>query len=456
MNFKNVGVIGAGRWGGWLAYYVAKYKQIPATIYGRASSKDFEELQKTHKNEYLVMPDNVFYTTDLTELLKNDFIIISVPAQNLRDLCKELNGYDLKGKTFLLAMKGLEKTTSKRLTQVFNEEVKQKDIGLAVLVGPGHVQDYVKEIPSCMVIDSDNDDTKKEAVDFMNSQLIRIYYGTDLIGTEIGAALKNVVGIAAGILDGLNWSGLKGALMARAPVEVGRFISHFGGNEKSAYGLAHLGDYEATLFSPHSRNRAWGESFAKGKKFDKLAEGVDTLKAVYSLKDKIDLPISRVLYETINSGKDPKQQINSLFNRPQREEFIKDNANCKMKKPYVRVIIKNEKSEYLLMLSKENGLWNFTGGKIEDDEDAIFAGIREAKEELNLTPSNLRLLYLGEVAFPKKLRQAHYYMADADLSVIKNMEPNKCEKFGFFSIDEMKKLPLSPSVKFILENDLLK
>jgi glycerol-3-phosphate dehydrogenase (NAD(P)+) len=179
----------------------------------------------------------------------------------------------------------------------------------------------LKKIPSCVVIDSDDEQIKTEISDYMNSDLIRVYYGTDLIGNEIGGALKNVIGLAAGILDGLNWHGLKGALMARAPVEVGRFIKHFGGNPMSAYGLAHLGDYEATLFSPHSHNRQFGEGLAKGQKFEKLAEGVYTLKAIYALRDKISMPICEMLYEVVYNKKDPKEAINALFDRPQKHEF---------------------------------------------------------------------------------------------------------------------------------------
>ena len=179
---------------------------------------------------------------------------------------------------------------------------------------------YLNKIPSCVVIDSAEEETKHKVADYMNSNLIRAYYGSDLIGNEIGAALKNVIGLAAGILDGLNWAGLKGALMARAPVEVGRIIEFFGGQAKTAYGLAHLGDYEATLFSPHSHNRAYGEAWAKGEKFEKLAEGVPTLKAVYALRGELEIPLCTALYHVIYEGADPKEEIKQLFHRPLRTE----------------------------------------------------------------------------------------------------------------------------------------
>lgn len=321
-KFKNTTVIGCGRWGGFLGYYIAKYKKSNVLMFGLENDPSYQSLIKTGRNDYVEMPENVSYTTDLNQALKNDFIVISIGCQGLRKLMQNLNQFDLNGKTFLLAMKGLEESTGKRLTQVVEEETKnQSGVTVSVLLGPGHVQDYLNEIPSCVVIDSNSEVAKKEIADFINSNLIRTYYGTDLIGNEVGAALKNVIGIAAGILDGLKWSGLKGALMARAPVEVGRIIQYYGGNPKSAYGLAHLGDYEATLFSPHSHNRAYGEKLVTGPKFEKLAEGVATLQAVYNLKDQIDLPICTILYNAVYKGNDSKTQINKLFKRPIKNEF---------------------------------------------------------------------------------------------------------------------------------------
>lgn len=321
IDFSKISVIGCGRWGGFLAYYVARYKQAQTIIFGLETDPAYQSLVKTGNNGYLTMPENVSYTTQMADIMDNQFFIISIGCQGLRGLCRQLNQYDLRGKRFLLAMKGLEESTGKRLTQVFNEEITQPDVTVSVLLGPGHVQDYLAEIPSCVVIDSQDEMSKHEIADFMNSSLIRTYYGSDLIGNEIGGALKNVIGLAAGILDGLKWPGLKGALMARAPVEVGRIIAHFGGNPMSAYGLAHLGDYEATLFSQHSHNRAYGESIVNGPRFEKLAEGVPTLKAVYNLRSQIDLPICSHLFNVIYNNHSPKDEIEQLFDRPNKDEF---------------------------------------------------------------------------------------------------------------------------------------
>jgi len=322
---KDISVIGAGRWGAFLAWYAANYckdRIRNVLMYDLKDSPNFIELRDTRKNEYLSLTDNMFLFEDVKDLMVNDTFIISIGCQHLRSLAKQLNGYDLTGKTFLLAMKGLEESSGKTLYDVFKEEIKQ-DIHVAVLSGPGHVQDYMKGVPSAAVIDSDEEVTKDYLIKLLQSDLIRFYYGSDLIGDQIGAALKNPIGLAAGLLDGLGWYGLKGALMARAPIEVGRYIKYFGGNPMTAYGLAHLGDYEATLFSSYSHNRTYGERFAKGEKFGKLAEGVPTLKAVKMISDEkgIDMPICQALYKVIYENADIKSTIKSMFERDLKKEF---------------------------------------------------------------------------------------------------------------------------------------
>ena len=320
---KEISVIGSGRWGTFLAWYMANYCNMDRVrIYSKPDAPDFIELKETRKNPYLTLTDNMTLHEKIEDVLVNDFIIISIGCQHLRTLAKELNNYNIEGKIFVLAMKGLEEPNAKILSEVMREEITQK-IHIATLGGPGHVQDYMKKVPSCAVIDSDEQEVKDKVIRVMQSELIRFYYGADFIGNQVGAALKNVIGIAAGILDGLEWYGLKGALMARAPVEVGRFIKHFGGNPMTAYGLSHLGDYEATLFSKHSHNRMFGEMFAKGENFGKLAEGYFTLKAVKNIADKenINMPICQSLYKAIYEGADVTQTIRAMFERELKQEF---------------------------------------------------------------------------------------------------------------------------------------
>ena len=318
-----ISVLGCGRWGSCIAWYLDKIGHDVISC-GLADAPELIELKNTHKNSYLTYPKSIEVTSDLTRAVEHaEVIVISISCQHLREYMKDIAKNNLDGKIIVLCMKGVEVTTGKRLSQVVADFVDEKKTPIAVWVGPGHPQDYVKGIPNCMVIDSNNEKVKAMLVDSFTSELIRFYYGTDLIGSEIGAAAKNVIGIAAGILDGLNYSSLKGALMARGTREIARLIKALGGNEMSAYGLCHLGDYEATLFSPWSHNRKYGEDFAKGIKYDKLAEGVMTSKALMKLASQynVDLPIVGSVYRALFEGYSVKEQLDSLFVRKVKKEF---------------------------------------------------------------------------------------------------------------------------------------
>ena len=219
-------------------------------------------------------------------------------------------------------MKGIEVETGKRLSEVV-AECGVDENNIAVWVGPGHIQAFTKGLPNCMVIDSKNKVLVKYLADNLRGNLIRFYYGDDIIGSEIGAAAKNVMGIAAGMLDGGGYTTLKGPLMARGAREVARLIKALGGNEISAYGLCHLGDYETTLFSEYSNNRKFGEMYVKGEPFTKLAEGVSTAKAMHELgvKYNVDLPITNAVYNILYNKKDPMKEFLNLFSRSTRKEF---------------------------------------------------------------------------------------------------------------------------------------
>ncbi|MCR5438886.1 MAG: NAD(P)H-dependent glycerol-3-phosphate dehydrogenase [Selenomonas sp.] len=318
-----VTVLGCGRWGTFHAWY-ADFIGHDVMLWGRKGSKHLQELKDTRKNEYLELPESVALTDDLSAAVDYaDVIVISISSQQLRSFGAQLKALgNLAGKRFVLCMKGLEIGTGKRLSEVFHESV-GTEVPVAVWVGPGHVQDFIQKIPNCMVIASDNMDLTKELVDSFSSSLIRFYYGEDLLGTEIGAAAKNVVGLAAGMLDGFGYGSLKGALMARGTRELSRLIEKMGGDKMTIYGLSHLGDYEATLFSPHSNNRRFGEDLIIGKPFAKLAEGVYTVEALMELSEKyqVELPISATVYEIVHHHKDPKEQLTQLFLRQTKSEL---------------------------------------------------------------------------------------------------------------------------------------
>ena len=314
-------VIGCGRWGSLITWYLDSIGHT-VTLYGRKTSKTMERFLQERKNDLLELPESIHLTTDIAAAKEAEVIVISVNSQGLQGLMDELKPLDLTDKIFVLCMKGIEIASGRRLSQVVNDNMDFSN-EVAVWLGPGHVEEFYQGIPNCMVIDSNNQKVKELLVEEFSSDLIRFYYGQDLIGSEIGAAAKNVVGIAAGLLDGAGLSSLKGALMARGAREVARLIHAMGGNELSAYGLCHLGDYEATLFSPHSHNRMFGECFIKGQPYTQLAEGASTVKALIRLGQEygVDLPICHVVDSVLYHNMQPDQALNSLFSRSVKGEF---------------------------------------------------------------------------------------------------------------------------------------
>lgn len=320
----NITVIGCGRWGSLITWYLSSRRGHDLTLYGRPSSARMKQLLAERRNDLLTLPDEVRLSTDLADCLTPacEVVVISVGAQGLRTLMEEMTAYDLSRKTVVLCMKGIEAATGKRLTEVAAEYL-PPTTRVAVWVGPGHVQEFYGGIPNCMVIDSEDEDTKKRLVEAFSGELIRFYFGTDLIGSEIGAAAKNVVGIAAGMLDGAGLTTLKGALMSRGTREIARLIAAMGGSELSAYGLCHLGDYEATVFSKFSHNRAFGEAFIKGEPYTELAEGYATVRALTLLGRSyaVDLPICTAVYRILYEGADPKEELDTLFGRELKTEF---------------------------------------------------------------------------------------------------------------------------------------
>lgn len=317
-----ISVLGCGRWGSFISWYLVSHGHS-VTEWGTAGNNSFEVLKQTGKNEYVELDKRINLTSDLKYAVEvSDVIIISISSQGLRSFMQRIVRFDVSKKVFVLCMKGIEVDTGKRLSEVLTDVGIESD-KIAVWVGPGHIQAFTSGQPNCMVIDSTNYELVKTLSDNFRSELIRFYYGDDLIGSEIGSAAKNVMGIAAGMLDGGGYTTLKGPLMARGAREISRLIKAMGGNELSAYGLCHLGDYETTLFSPYSNNRKFGEQFVKGEKFTKLAEGVSTSKALKLLgeKYKVDLPITNAVYSILYQNVEPMQAFLTLFSRSARKEF---------------------------------------------------------------------------------------------------------------------------------------
>jgi glycerol-3-phosphate dehydrogenase (NAD(P)+) len=313
-----VTVVGCGRWGSFLAWYADRLGHA-ATLYGREDSFHLRALRETRTNGLVTLPERVTLSVDLQA--GADAYLISIGSQGLRAFLGEQRNA-LLGAPLVLCMKGLEIGTGKRLTEVV-ADVLGAEQPVAVWIGPGHVQEFVRGVPNCMVIDSADEALTALLVDAFSGELIRFYFGRDLIGNELGAAAKNVVGIAAGALDGLGLGTLKGALMSRGTREVARLIAAMGGNELSAYGLCHLGDYEATVFSPYSHNRRFGECAVTGEPYAELAEGYYTVKALLALEAStgVELPICRAVYQLLYERLDARTALDGLLRRSLKMEF---------------------------------------------------------------------------------------------------------------------------------------
>lgn len=318
----NTTILGCGRWGTFIAGYLDSLGSS-TMLWGRPGSVHLEQLSSAGKNDYVSIPSSVSLTSSLeTAMNHSKTFFISIDSMGLRSLAENISKFHRPDNRYILCMKGLENKTGLRLTQIM-ESVLGDDVQTAVWVGPGHVENFTNNIPSAMIIDSKNKKLTYEIADYLTSPLIRFYYGEDIIGTEIGAASKNVVGIAAGMLDGLGQTSLKGALMARAAREYSRLVAAMGGNSETVYGLSHLGDYEATLFSKFSRNRCYGENFALRKSYSLMAEGVSTVKSLMALSRiyKVELPISETVYSILYEDLDIPDGLDNLFVRPLKHEF---------------------------------------------------------------------------------------------------------------------------------------
>ena len=325
---KRISIIGCCRWGSFIGWYLNEIGHT-VSIYGREKSMNLQRLMDTRKNDYLEFDESITFTYDIETVKNSEIIVISIGAQTLSHVIKQLSELHITGKIIVLCMKGIEISTGRRLTQIVDDGLDHSN-KVAVWLGPGHPQEFSKGIPNCMVIDSNDELIKKELIRNFSSKLIRFYFGNDLVGNEVGATSKNIIGIAAGMLDGLGMSTLKGALMSRGTREIGRLIVGMGGNESSVYGLCHLGDYEATVFSEYSQNRAFGENIVYKKEYSKLAEGYFTVKALRNLGKNygIELPICEAVYQILYCEAEPSSILEMLFARNLKMNFRTSETIC--------------------------------------------------------------------------------------------------------------------------------
>lgn len=318
-------ILGCGRWASFHAWYQVEKLHNEVLMWGRAEDPFFIQLINTKKNDYINMPQTLHYSTDLQVSFDfADTIIISISAQAMQEFSKKIGQLAPQNKTFVLCMKGIDQNTGERLSQILRKNIDDSN-HICVWVGPGHIEDLTAGQPNVMIIAGDDKKAVKSLINMFESPLISILRSDDLIGVEIGAAAKNVIGIAAGFLDGLGKSSLKGALMARGCYEVSQLIEKMGGNKMTAFGMSHLGDFEATLFSKNSHNRRYGEEYIQNHLLEGIgtAEGVGTSKALYQLSRKygIYMPITNTIYGILYLKADRNNVVYDLFKVATHKEF---------------------------------------------------------------------------------------------------------------------------------------
>lgn len=323
-------IFGAGAWGTAVAIHLARLGHYVYLVPRR--EEQVVQLRADRQNKrYLAglsFPDNLNITQEVDAPLADaDLVMFGCPTKGLRATCRSVASKRFKRSVVAITLcKGLEADTFKRPTEIVGEEL--KDVCLACLSGPTYAREFAENKLSAMVLGCSNDEAGKAAQQWINGGRVRIYRTTDLIGVELGGSLKNIYSIGAGIVDGLGLGdNAKAAYFTRVLSEMSSVGSFLGGREKTFYGLSGLGDLLATGQGKWSRNRVFGESFAKGDALEILTnngttvEGYVALHGVFNLiKDKLEAPILSALYNSLYEQKPLEGVIEALMQRSLKVE----------------------------------------------------------------------------------------------------------------------------------------
>ncbi|MFH1406517.1 MAG: NAD(P)H-dependent glycerol-3-phosphate dehydrogenase [Candidatus Omnitrophota bacterium] len=326
-----VSVLGDGGWGTTLSILLSK-KQHNVTLWS-AFTDYARELQNTRENKKFLpnalIPKQIQITADIKQALNDaEVLVVAIPSKYMRETLAQLKGSDLNKIIVVSVSKGLENKTLLRMSQLLEETL--KNIRMAVLSGPTIAYEVAKGMPTAAVVASDDEATAKQVQDCFMAEGFRLYTCGDVVGVELGGALKNVIAIAAGICDGLGLgSNTKAGLMTRGLVEMKRLGVAMGADEKTFNGLSGLGDLITTCMSAQSRNHCAGIEVAKGKSVEVIeretpmvAEGLRTCIAANELakKYKLDMPITAQAYSILYEGKDPRRAVYDLMTRERKAE----------------------------------------------------------------------------------------------------------------------------------------
>lgn len=334
MNRPTVAVLGAGSWGTALAKLVAD-KGTETRLWAR-HVEQAQAIQQARENQkYLPgfpLPDTLTATSDLPSALEGtDLVICVVPTHGIRSVLAEAVEFIPPKATLVSAIKGIEEGSLKLVSQIFEDVIPEEHhTRLTYLGGPSFAKEVAAQMPTAVSVAGHHHASVAHAQEVMSTDRFRIYTTEDVVGVELGGALKNVIAIAAGIADGMGFGhNTRAGLITRGLAEINRLAMAMGANPLTIAGLSGMGDLVLTCTGELSRNRQVGVKLGQGQKLEQIlsgmsmvAEGVRTAHSAHELATKmgIDMPITREVYEMLYLGKSPKEVLLSLTSRPLKHE----------------------------------------------------------------------------------------------------------------------------------------
>ena len=326
-----ISIIGAGSWGTALARLLAVNGHD--VVMWSIVEDEIRMLQENHEHltklPGVKLPDDIIFTTDMECAVKGkDILVLAVPSPYTRSTSRTMAPYVSEGQIIVSVAKGIEESTLKVLADVIKEEIPQADV--AVLCGPSHAEEVGRGIPTTVVAGAKTRKTAEYIQNVFMNKVFRVYTSPDMMGMELGGALKNVIALAAGIADGLGCGdNTKAALITRGIAEMSRLGMAMGGHIETFNGLTGIGDLIVTCASRHSRNRKAGYLIGQGKTMQEamdevkmVVEGVYSAKAAKILAEKyhIDMPIVEEVNQVLFEGKSAKEAMTDLMLRDKKIE----------------------------------------------------------------------------------------------------------------------------------------
>lgn len=330
-----IGCIGAGSWGTTLAIHLAQLGH-DVTLWGHGAEQR-ERMRRDRANAlYLAtvpFPDSITVADAVETVVEasGPLLLIATPTQHIRSTLASLGAGDLDGRTVVSTSKGIEQGSLLRISELFVEGWSFDRNNFVCLSGPSHAEEVSRGIPTTIVAASTSRSSSELVQDVFSNEMLRVYTNDDLVGVELGGALKNIIAVCAGIIDGLGYGdNTKAALITRGLAEITRLGVALGANASTFSGLSGLGDLVVTCFSRHSRNRFVGEQIGRGRpladvvaEMNMVAEGVTTTESAQqlSLRHGVEMPIINEVYGILFANRDPRAATLDLMRREAKHEI---------------------------------------------------------------------------------------------------------------------------------------